>query len=350
MTPPVSAFDFDHAVKSPFRMQPGLRRLAVGAAQLTPNAYGSRHLREKLAVLSTHPLQALQIQPAFDPSFALNAVAEQAAREHPRAWAIDATRWNALVLGWSVDGDAVLPMRPDDALHAADIHPEIGACLRALPPRWRAAGLLALAFAEDFAIVDGDRATLPWLAVALPSHWSPQAKVGRHFAEVHAPVADNRVLLAAGDHLMRMVTGPERWERFVWTLTADPRLNQHPAQADPAGWPGEAAADAEQLAATAWFRTERQTFIPLPEMRQAVFTILVQTQPLAQVVTDAVRARGLHDALSTMSAAVRAYRGLTTAQPRLLQWLESRMQPCEPDAEPLGTRDALRPDDTPART
>ena len=37
------AFDFS-LVTAPFRMQPGLRRVAPGALQLTANAPGSRHL------------------------------------------------------------------------------------------------------------------------------------------------------------------------------------------------------------------------------------------------------------------------------------------------------------------
>ena len=45
------SFDFDAAVSSPFRMQPGLRKLQLGSAQLTPLAPGSAHQREKLAVL-----------------------------------------------------------------------------------------------------------------------------------------------------------------------------------------------------------------------------------------------------------------------------------------------------------
>ena len=42
------SFDFDAAVTAPFRMQPGLRRLAPGTPQLTPLAPGSRHQREKM--------------------------------------------------------------------------------------------------------------------------------------------------------------------------------------------------------------------------------------------------------------------------------------------------------------
>ena len=55
----VSAFDFDAAVQAPFRMQPGMRRLAAGSPQLTPLSPGSRHQREKLAVLCAFPGQAL---------------------------------------------------------------------------------------------------------------------------------------------------------------------------------------------------------------------------------------------------------------------------------------------------
>ena len=51
-------FDFS-LVTAPFRMQPGLRRVAPGASQLTASAPGSRHLREKMAVLGGMPTQAL---------------------------------------------------------------------------------------------------------------------------------------------------------------------------------------------------------------------------------------------------------------------------------------------------
>ncbi|TXC66009.1 DUF3445 domain-containing protein [Piscinibacter aquaticus] len=142
----------------------------------------------------------------------------------------------------------------------------LGACLAGLPPPWRLAGLLGPAFAEDFAVVDGATARIPWLAVCLPSHWAPADKVGRHFAEVHAPVADNRLLLAASEHLTRLVTGPQRWERFVWTITPVGTLDMHPARVQAPAWPH--AVDAATIAAMAWFRTERQTFIPVADARQ----------------------------------------------------------------------------------
>jgi hypothetical protein len=306
------SFDFD-AVSVPFRMQPGLRRLAPGARQLTPNHLGDRALAEKLEVLAQHADQALLAAAGFDPAPALRALFAQAAAEHPDAWVSNDDRHgHARHLGWSLRDEAI----------EGDGPAEIGACLRALPRDWRAVALIALAFAEDFAVIDGRSGAIPWLAVCLPSHWAPEDKIGRHFAQVHAPVADNDTLIAASDHLARLVTGGERWERFVWTVTCRPRLSQHPRRCDPAPWPADADADA--LVAKSFFRTEHQTFIPVPGQQQAIFTIKVQMQPLAAAIAQPVQAQRLHAALASMSDAVLAYRGLTDARARLLAWLARR--------------------------
>ncbi len=300
------------ALSTPFRMQPGLRRMAPGARHLTPTAPGVRALREKIGVLQSHAAQALLAAPGFDAAPALRTLMQQAAKEHADAFAWDgALAFDAERLGWSIRGDQLHGRGP----------PEIGDCLRALPPQWRLTGLLSLALAEDFAVIDGATARIPWLAVCLPSRWAPEEKLGRHFAEVHAPVADNRLLVTAADHLARLVTGADRWERFVWTLSADPCLMQHPRHAPPSTWPP--AVDAHALAALASFRTEHQTFIPMPGSRQAVFTIHVESHPLVVAIDSPERARRLHDALGSMSAAVLAYRGLTDARDRLLRWLAS---------------------------
>ncbi|HEY6086344.1 MAG TPA: heme-dependent oxidative N-demethylase subunit alpha family protein [Burkholderiaceae bacterium] len=313
------SFDFDSAVSTPFRMQPGLRRMADAATHLMPMAAGSRHQREKLAILSAQPEQALQVVAGFDASPAFHALAAHAAREHPQAFTWDGERACAPVLGVAVHGDHRVEEHASGSFGLGD---EIGRCLRGLSPKWRLAGLLSLAFVEDFALVDGATGTLPWLAVALPSHWAPEDKVGRHFREVHAPVADNELLLRAGDHLMRMVCGPERWERFVWNVTRHPRLNAHPASVDHAPWPADAFADAR--APSAWWRTERQTFIALPGRTQAVFTIQVQIEALGSAIDSAERAARLHDAVATMSDAVLAYRSLSTVRDPLLRWLATK--------------------------
>jgi hypothetical protein len=350
------AFDYFHAVNVPFRMQPGLRKLAPGSPQLTPNTPGARHLREKLAVLSTQPQQALCAVPGFDPRPALHAVCEQAQAEHPQAlgWHSATATLQAHWLGWAASAAGEISQLPPGQAGEAAVPwgtvLEVGCCLQSLPAEWRLTGLLCLALQEDLAVVDGHTATLPWLAVALPSHWAPLEKMGRHFAEVHAQVADSQVLVAAGAHLMRLVCNPGRWERFVWNITPEPRLNQHPQRVSPTQWQailqtcgvdghGTHAASgppsgtssattlASHLASAAWFRTERQTFIPLPERGQAVFTIQVDCQPLEQAVSTPAQAERLHAALASMSPAVLRYRNLSEVQAPLLQWLEQQAGP-----------------------
>ncbi len=298
------------SIAAPFRMQPGLQRLEAGSLQLTPSDLESITLGEKLQVLSSHAVHAFTAAADFDARPVLRALMAQAAAEHPTRFTWDGDRhFEALTLGWAVRGIDC----------TGDGPAEIGQCLRGLPPAWRLTGLLSLALAEDFAVIDGVTARIPWIAVCLPSRWAPEEKVGQHFAEVHAPVADNRLLIVAADHLARLVTGTDRWERFVWTITADARLAQHPQHAASVHW--RAADDVAALAAAASFRTERQTFIPLPGVRQAAFTIRVESRPLTEAIDTPARAQQLHDALASMSSAVLAYRGLTDARTRLLQWL-----------------------------
>lgn len=302
-------FDFEAAVQAPFRMQPGLRRRADGAPLLTPADPQGPWFAAKAAVLRDDPASALLAADGVDCSTTLARFAEALAAAHPAAWRVDGPRWSAPRLGWSVDGDLV----HDEGGAAAT-----GTLLRGLEPAWRRPALLALAFEEDLAVVDGATATLPWLAVALPSHWTPADKIGRHFAQVHAPVADNRVLLAAGAHLLKLVTGPARWERFVWTVTAQPGLDAHPARGG-ARWPADPAA----VAAAAHWRTEHQTFWPTGDGR-ALFTIHVQVQPLADAVASPERAAALHAAIGSMSDAVLAYRSLAAVRGPLLAWLADR--------------------------
>lgn len=261
--------DFDLSrIAVPFRMQPGLQKLAAGARQLTPLANGSPLWLEKKQVCDAGASRLCV--PGFDPAPALRAIAAQARRE---------------------------------GLAAVD------------PPE--------LAFEEDFAVLEAAGGTLPWLCVCVPSHWAPEDKLGLPFASVHAPVADNALLLAAGRQLVQLVTSGERFERFVWTVTPSGRYDQHPRRHPREPWPG--TADPDAFAAQCFLRVERQTFFPVDEAPgQAVFTIRVMLQPLVQAVAAPDDARRLHDALASMSDAVLAYKNLAPARHRLLAWLARR--------------------------
>lgn len=270
----MTAMDFDFSqIAVPFRMQPGLRRLAPGASQLTPLAFGSALYNEKRRVLQAR--QSRQVAAGFDPAPAIESIAERA--------------------------------RVERVAGLFDVDP---------PP-------LELAFEEDFAVLDGATATLPWLCVCVPSHWAPEDKLGLDFMALHGPVADNAALLAASRHLVQLATGGERWERFVWTISPSPRYDQHPRRHPRPSWPD---AHGGEFGEHCWLRAERQTFFPVGRgTRQAVFTIRVMLQPLAQAVDTADKARRMHDSLASMSDAVAAYKGLAPARAPLQQWLAARM-------------------------
>lgn len=263
-------FDFE-AITVPFRMQPGLRRLAAGTPQLTPLRPGSGLWLEKSRVLQAG--QSRLAVTGFDHAPVLACIAA-----HARACRLQ-------------PADASIP--------------------------------LELAYEEDFAVLDGATAILPWLCVCVPSHWAPEDKLGLPFAAVHAPVADASVLLAASRQLVQLVTDGSAWERFVWTITPSGRYDQHPRRHAREPWPPEADPDA--FAAGCWFRAERQTFLPLGHgSGQAVFTIRVMLQPLAEAVDTQRKAHRLHDALTSMSDPVLAYKNLAQARQPLLHWLAAR--------------------------
>ena len=123
---------------------------------------------------------------------------------------------------------------------------------------------------------------------------------------------------------MRFVTQADCWERFVWNITPHCRLNHHPARVDPEGW--RTHSPLGDIGRIAWFRTERQTFIPVAAASQAVFTIEVDVVPLGTAVHTACQARALHEAVDTMSDAVLAYREMETIRSPLLRWLKARAE------------------------
>ncbi len=158
----------------------------------------------------------------------------------------------------------------------------------------------------------------------MPSHWAPEDKLGLDFAALHAPVADNAALVTASSQLVALATGGECWERQVWTITPSGRYDQHPRRHPRSPWP--ATGDPDVFAAQCWLRAERQVFFPVGQgTRQAVFTIRVMLQPLAEAIEESWQARRLHDALASMSQAVLAYKNLAAAREPLLRWLASRL-------------------------
>lgn len=270
-------------VVSPFRMQPGLsRREGAGHALLLRDAQAPAYARAKQAVLDRNPRRALAGEPHPQ---VLAAVAEAAARETGQALPAEL---RALTLGLQED--------------MVFLHDEPGAS-------------------------PGTAMRVRAVSVCFPSKWRPDDKPGKDFAAIHAPVADNGLLLAGARGIVDLAFRQASMLRHVWLLTPDPSLALHPDEAQSVAWEQavqRSAAGTKRLLDQALFRVERQTTLPLPALGAGVFFIRVMVCPLTDVLAVSPgRAVELAQALASMSEAVVTYRGMAEVRERLLAELRA---------------------------
>lgn len=169
---------------------------------------------------------------------------------------------------------------------------------------------LALGLQEDIALMHGTRLEAAW--VMLPSRWNPAEKIGLDFAQIHTPVPHSTKLQASQQNLAKAMSQKGPFVRYVWGLSYDPNLCQHPSK------PRWDSGD------TVYFRTERQITVPLPELGRSWFLIRVYNVPLEQVIINPERKAMLANALRSMNPEHMAYKDMAHLIPRVLQELEPR--------------------------
>jgi dimethylamine monooxygenase subunit A len=277
------AADIPWAISAPFRMRPGLSRLATqapqpeGPALFVRDAQAAACAEHKRAVLRARPQRAPVGE--ADPAV-LQAVAE----------------------AYAAQTGVSLVAEPDS---------------------------LAEGMQEDFVVLHdepGDGFRARFLSVCFPSNWNPAEKLGLDFTAIHAPVADNALLQAGARGIVDMAFRQAPMLRHVWLLTPNGDLAQHPETRRTRWEDAMAAADTPgasgRLLDQVYFRVERQTTLPLPALRRGVFFIRVMVAPLVQVLAvEPGRAAELSEALASMSEAVVAYRGMTAVRERLCREL-----------------------------
>lgn len=182
---------------------------------------------------------------------------------------------------------------------------------------------LAMRVPEDVCIVqvgeDCDR--LVAAHVCAPSHWAPADKVGKSFAEIHAPVPGIETVSANAPRLTRAV-GRGRYKRLGWSLTVDDRLNHHPNpphdfQGSAEAWAGKTFDPRDPKL---FVRIERQTLIGLPEVSAFVFTIRVHFRDCSYM--DREERPALTSALLSMTPETRVYKGIDSSFDAIVAWLK----------------------------
>jgi hypothetical protein len=176
---------------------------------------------------------------------------------------------------------------------------------------------------EDLALVCRRPDGTDWLAavhLCSPNHWAAGEKVGRTFAQVHAPVAGMAPFNQRSADLVKAMIERGPYVRFAWGLGTDARLNHHPEPPPgipPEDWQGRRFDPGHPRL---FVRLERQVLWGFPQQEAALFTIRSYFRDCAQLTPEE---RGqLRLALLSMTPETLAYKGLTANRDPVLAWLK----------------------------
>lgn len=186
------------------------------------------------------------------------------------------------------------PDRAARALGFADwpqgvqLTPEVEAPGRELAAMLGAQGALpeaALAVHEDLCLLtkrEGEAVyRLIGAAVAWPSDWCPEEKIGLPLRALHAPIQGYQEQLATGvDRFMQTLRPGAIYGRCNWFIAATPERRWLPDRR-----PQEAFAHVtpENAGETLFVRSERQTLRRLPETGAILFAIGIYVEPLGRL-------------------------------------------------------------------
>lgn len=154
---------------------------------------------------------------------------------------------------------------------------------------------------EDIVVMNS-QGIFELLYVNYPSGWAPEEHLHKTFDEVHKRLPDAELIQRASSHFVKLVIGGDIWRRAVWTLSPTDDLCRHPKIT--------AAQKTWDETPRVYFRWEEQTFLPLVPGKQVIFLIKVQTKPLSEAFETMDDLILLSQSLSSMTPAVRAYKGL----------------------------------------
>jgi len=159
-------------------------------------------------------------------------------------------------------------------------------------------------------------------ALCFPSAWSLTEKFGASLDGLHGNVPGYAG--AMGTRMARIFDSLRLehpvW-RLNWSIYPDDRLHHPESKEQPRAWFG----GADDFAASAFVRVERQTLRRLPMSGDILFTIRIHVDPMLAFRRhpDGARmATGLRDRLIALDAAQLAYKGLTAHRDRLAEALE----------------------------
>ena len=152
---------------------------------------------------------------------------------------------------------------------------------------------LALMLEEDVAIMNKGR--LAAICFCFPSGFIPSERSGMLLGDIHKPVADGEQLVKASPGISRVMTEQPSFRRWVWTVTTNPNLSNHP---------NERIDSVPQTIDDLYFRWETQTTARV-DNDTSLFFVKVDVVPLKTVWNQRIL-----DSINSMSDAVLTYKNL----------------------------------------
>lgn len=152
---------------------------------------------------------------------------------------------------------------------------------------------LALMLEEDVAIMHKGR--LAAICFCFPSGFIPSDRVGMMLGDIHKPVADGEMLVKASPGIARVMTEQPSFRRYVWTVTNNPNLSNHP---------DEKLQDIPHTIDDLYFRWESQTTAQV-DNDTSLFFVHVNVKPLKEVWSQKIL-----DSINSMTDAVLEYKNL----------------------------------------
>jgi len=198
------------------------------------------------------------------------------------------------------------------------------------PPYVSGLDALACQIQEDIAITSrNEQRRDGWLSalhLCSPSHWSPEAKIGRNFADVHRPIAGSEKMIQTGAQLVDGSIRKGPYVRFVWGFGTDSRLNHHPEAPpdwNPSEWKGRVF-DKNSQGSPFILRLERQLLYGLPHLNAYFFGIHVYFIEGREIRNNEKERELLRSALLSMTPQSLEYKGLGECLQDVIDWFDRK--------------------------
>lgn len=176
---------------------------------------------------------------------------------------------------------------------------------------------LASQVQEDIAVLQFDSQgmnTLRALHLCCPNHWGANQRIGQNFFELHKDVPGFNQANKEADKLLRGIVQRGPYVRFVWGLSNNQKLNQHPET--------QQANRRFDKDGKLYVRVERQLLYGLPSVNALLF--FIRTYFVDANILEASERQSLLENVREMNTDMLRYKGIFESRDMILRQLEEK--------------------------